>query len=566
MSLALVSCHGMFHHQKQLLGAFAVYHKLGTGGWQRDANFLVLRLKYVHMALASPFILHHVTHRESELAEWRALETDGRFFLDCIARRVPQDADDLLGVARAYVAKWTLYPQLAAMTARSPDNTFGRFTQEKLTLPRLPAATFAPVEGLLTGGWLAQLSLLHGDDMDLAYYRLRGVPALQALLSRLGQEDGLLGPTDDFLLAAASVPTSADRLDALMQATQMGPPLTPFLRALMLDRPDLHVLYGARMVRRVMTERARFLRGATLLVTEYQIRQLGGPTLAPIQASPTLQRVFLDKCGCDAQIMEKSGVLLRLHPRGPLPNVTFRAVSLADVILGREARIAEADAQQHHALARVVLSADPAVGMDLTAHRPSQFAHTYITSGHFLSLAQLRHLLNQIPKGGASKPVVTIYGCPALAPLADATVPQARHVISAVRELAGVPTSNVEHLARPVRQNTLDLIADALPYTPMVPEVPDHSPERINSPSHLYTLCHRHTGAPLYLTLPVTLDALPLDELLCYVYLFARFRDQILSNGLTTRLHAAFDRMAHVRPLSSEYWTEADFAFAGTKA
>jgi hypothetical protein len=558
MELALVSCHGMFQHKKQLLGAFAVYQKRMDGGWKRDANFLTLRLKPVHVALASPFILHHVTHRASELLEWHALETDGRFFLDCVALRVPRDADDLLELARTYVRKWTLYPQFAGLSTRSADNVFGCFMQDTVKLPRLPERIFPTVDARLTSGWLTQLSLAHGDDTELPFYRLRGVPAMQAMLSRLGQEDGLLATPDDFLLTAAGSGT-AEQLDALMQACQVAPPLSPFLSALMLDRPDLHALYGARMVRRVLGERSRFLRGATLLVTEYQITQLGGPRLAPIQADARLRETFLDKCGCGAQLLEKSGVLLRLHPRGALPAVTFRAVSLGDVLLGHEERIARAEAQQHHEFARVILSADPAVGFDLSAHRPSQFAHVYIVSAHFFSLTQLRLLLSQLPRPlpGQAR-TITVYGCPALAPLADATVPRARHIVSAARELARLPTAALDGMARPMRSETMDLIAGALPAVPSA-EPPSHAPERISSPSHLYALCHGHTGAPLYLTLPTTLDALPLDELLCYVYLFARFRDQILNVGLAQRVRNAFDRMVHVRPLSSEYWTDADF-------
>ena len=556
-SSALVSCHGMFFHHAQLVAAFAQYTQV-RGDWQRSRGFLFLQIQDMHVPMASPFLLHRITHAGGRLREWVDVQDDGRFFVDCIARRIPDGREEYLAFAEQYVADWTLYPKLAAIKTRSPDGMFAVRTEPKLVEHAIPEMTFRPVAGdAPPPGWLAMLALAKGDEMALPFLRLRSVATMCRLFSWLGTGDGWRALSDAFMKAAAQKETPATVLSQMMDTMALAPPVSPLIRALFSARPVLHALYGGSIVRQEFVKQGKWIRGGAFLMTQWKLRTLDAPSLSALATRQDRRGEFLAKCGHGACILPSLGVLLRVYAVGRLPEVTLRPTHVGDVLGGRELGLAEAEARQYHSMSRVIINADPSVERDLDSFTPEQFANVFIIGGHFLSLAQLRTLIASLPSKVNKK--IVLYGCPALAPLADAATPGTRHVISAVRELAGIPTAQLDDLRLPLRIDIQALLTGALPYAVGRAQPPTGEPLAIRSPSQLFAACYRmrSDAAPIHVVL-TGLQFAGLDDLFCYAYLLNRFRAQILETGAGDAVRAEFEGIAQ-RPPTIEYWSDADF-------
>jgi len=462
-------------------------------------------------------------------------------------------------VADAYVSDWTLYSILARAKVQTDElgPPLARMRPDSLkALPRMPARTFPACEGAMARGWLTQLAMAKDVTRELPYFRIAGVASMCKLVALLGTSDGWRALSDVFCTLASDPATPVEVVARLVTA---APPLPKMLKAFLTHYPRVHVLYGAVAVQRLLATQIKSygLRGATFLVTAYKLRVQDGPSLNKLAVDADHRLAFLTQCRHDACLLPATGVLLRTHPcDSVLPDVRLHATRFADVVAGRELVLAMEDAKQYPEGVRAIVNVDPAALTDIEDLEGAQYTNTYIIGGHFLSLVQLKALIRRLPGPVGKK--ITLYGCPALAPLADAAVPKACNVISAVRELTGRPTGELEDLRRPMALELAQLLSGMLPPSGARPYA--EGATIVRSPSQLYSLLYRRAPADGPLAIAIMgVDWLPLDELLCYAYLLHRFR---AAAGARDSVRAAFDKIAETRPLSLEYWTRADFASA----
>ena len=515
------------------------YAPLPEGGFKRmGADVLRLRIPSVHpefLALASPFLLHSVMTNGDALEEWLEVHDDGRYVLDCVIKREPADHEDFLKMACKFVRRETIYPGLRILN-RVP----GRKEMALLyTAPNLmPAhgrgeAVHPQVAGALPLGWLAHLAGSCTTAGDPVFYRLTTARIMHSLVVEVNTSTKCDAVSDAFLLAARRGAKEEERLVLHCE----GKP-SAFVSAVLRVRPRALAAHAARAIREELERKQRYgVRGATLLISNYIYNT------APLVRDEALRRLFLDQLVIyKARVLPSAGTVLRLGfiPLSLPDGLRFRPSSFADAISTAERERAERDASVHPNAVHIVLSADPVAGADfntLSGDYPRlRFTHTYITDAHFLSVQQLRGIVAKLPGPPQD---ITLYGCPLLAPLADAGVLGARGVVSAVRELP--VTAPISHAAP----------AEALTPVHWGPAAGDTVP--VSSPAHLFSLCMKRMVRFTAQLPPI--GALALDELYAYAYLFHRF--SALTGSINSgELCAAVSTR---RPPSYEYTSEADY-------